>query len=52
MELGVSGDMLGRVYSGKYNREVLVCSANLRLSCDLSRKLSVRQTGTGEDQLK
>ena len=26
-------------HSGKYNREVLVCSANLRLPCDLSRKL-------------
>ena len=36
-------------HSGKYNREFFVCTAYLRLSCNLGCQLRMRQTGTGED---
>ena len=37
-------------HGSKYNGELLVFSANLRLSRDLCRKLCMRKTGCGEDR--
>ena len=37
-------------HCSEYNREILIFSKHLCLSCDLCRKLGMRQTGCGEDR--